>query len=389
MNDRSLRQIVSSLGASNGYPREDGFDITVASEVMAVFCLASDLADLEARLGRMVVAESYGKRPITAADINASPAMAVLLKDAFQPNLVQTLEGTPALVHGGPFANIAHGCNSVVATKAALALGDFVVTEAGFGADLGAEKFFDIKCRKAGLVPDAAVIVATVRALKMHGGLPKDALGREDLAALDAGFANLARHVENVGKFGMPIVVGINRFVTDTDAEMAFLVEACRTRLGVEAIVCTHWADGSAGSEALARAVVALTEAPRKRPFEPLYPDTLSLMAKIETIAREIYHAGSVVADAKTVKRLKELEAAGHGSLPVCIAKTQSSFSADPSLIGAPSGHALPIRDVRLSAGAGFVVVICGDIRTMPGLPRVPAAERIRLGAGGEVEGLS
>jgi formate--tetrahydrofolate ligase len=389
MNDRSLRQIVSSLGPTNGYPREDGFDITVASEVMAVFCLAEDLRDLEARLGRMVVAESYGKRTITAADIKASPAMTVLLKDAFQPNLVQTLEGTPALVHGGPFANIAHGCNSVVATKTALALGDFVVTEAGFGADLGAEKFFDIKCRKAGLAPDAAVIVATVRALKMHGGLPKDDLGREDLAALEAGFVNLARHVDNVGKFGVPIVVGINRFGTDTDAELAFLVEACRSRLGVEAIVCTHWAEGSAGAEQLARAVVALTETPRAKPFQPLYADSISLMAKIETIAREIYHAGSVVADARVVKRLKELEAAGHGALPVCIAKTQSSFSADPSLMGAPTGHALPVRDVRLSAGAGFVVAICGDIRTMPGLPRVPAAERIRLGTNGLVEGLS
>eukprot|EP01037_Dinobryon_pediforme_P021609 gene21609-22524_t len=390
MNDRALRQIVSSLGgAANGYPREDGFDITVASEVMAVFCLATDLADLEARLGRMVVAEGPDRRSITAADIKASAAMTVLLKDAFQPNLVQTLEGTPAFVHGGPFANIAHGCNSVSATNTALRLADYVVTEAGFGADLGAEKFFDIKCRKAGLAPDAAVIVATVRALKMHGGVKKDDLGRENLAALEVGFANLARHVENVGKFGVPVVVGINRFVTDTDAEMAFLVEACRSRLGVEAIVCTHWGEGSAGSEALARAAVALTDAPRARPFAPIYPDDMPLLEKVETIAREIYRAGSVSANARIRKRFADLEAAGYGSLPICIAKTQSSFSADPELKGAPTGHVLPVREVRLSAGAGFLVVICGDIMTMPGLPKVPAAEHIRLGSDGLIEGLS
>jgi formate--tetrahydrofolate ligase len=388
MNDRALRHIVQSLGSGNGFSREDGFDITVASEVMAVFCLASDLSDLESRLGRMVVAESANKRTLTAADIKASPAMAVLLKDAFQPNLVQTLEGTPALVHGGPFANIAHGCNSVVATKTALALGDYVVTEAGFGADLGAEKFFDIKCRKAGLAPDAAVVVATVRALKMHGGLDKHALGHENLAALEAGFANLARHVKNVGKFGVPVVVGINRFTTDAEAELAFLVEACRTRLGVTAIVSTHWGDGSAGAEALARAVVDVVETGSAH-FAPLYGDDLPLLDKIETIAREIYHAGSVVVEAKAAKRLEELEAAGFGHLPVCIAKTQSSFTADPTQMGAPEGHVLPVREVRLSAGAGFVVAICGDIRTMPGLPRVPSAERIRLGVGGVIEGLS
>lgn len=388
MNDRALRHIVQSLGSGNGFSREDGFDITVASEVMAVFCLAEDLADLEARLGQMAVADSFGKRMLTAADLKASPAMAVLLKDAFQPNLVQTLEGTPALVHGGPFANIAHGCNSVVATKTALALGDYVVTEAGFGADLGAEKFFDIKCRKAGLAPDAAVVVATVRALKMHGGLDKHALGSEDLAALERGFANLARHVENVGKFGVPVVVGINRFTTDTDTELAFLVAACRDKLGVEAIVCTHWANGSAGAEALAHAVVATVEAGQSN-FAPLYPDELPLLDKIVTVAREIYHAGSVVVEAKAQKRLEDLQALGFGNLPVCIAKTQSSFSADPTLMGAPEGHVLPVREVRLSAGAGFVVAICGDIRTMPGLPRVPAAERIRLGEGGLVEGLS
>lgn len=389
MNDRALRHIVQSLGAGNGFSREDGFDITVASEVMAVFCLARDLDDLEARLGRMVIAESLNKRTLTAADIKASPAMAVLLRDALQPNLVQTLEGTPALVHGGPFANIAHGCNSVIATRSALALGDYVVTEAGFGADLGAEKFFDIKCRKAGLAPDAAVIVATARALKMHGGVAKDALGTENLAALEAGFANLARHVENVGKFGVPVIVGINRFVTDTDAELDFLVRTCREKLGVEAIICTHWADGSAGSEALARAVVTLAEAEGASQFAPLYPDELPLNAKIETVAREIYHAGSVVFDAKASRRLSELEAAGYGNLPVCIAKTQNSFSADPTVMGAPEGHVLPVREIRLSAGAGFVVAICGDIRTMPGLPRVPAAERIRLDKSGHIEGLS
>jgi formate--tetrahydrofolate ligase len=390
MNDRSLRAIVSSLGGvANGFPREDGFDITVASEVMAVFCLASDLADLEARLARMVVADTRGKGSVTAGDLKASPSMTVLLKDAFQPNLVQTLEGTPAFVHGGPFANIAHGCNSVRATRTALKLADYVVTEAGFGADLGAEKFFDIKCRKAGLTPDAAVIVATVRALKMHGGVKKDELGREDLTALRAGFANLARHVENVAKFGVPAVVGINRFVSDTEAEHRLIVDLCRSELGVEAIVCSHWAEGSRGSEALAHAVVRLAEGPRPKAFAPLYPDDMPLLAKVETIAREIYRAGSVTADSRIVKRFRELEAAGYGGLPICVAKTQSSFSADPELKGAPTGHAIPIREVRLSAGAGFLVVICGDIMTMPGLPKVPSAEHIRLGADGLIEGLS
>ena len=390
MNDRSLRSIVSSLGgAANGFPREDGFDITVASEVMAVFCLSRDLKDLEARLSRMVVAEGRDKGVVTAGDIKAAPAMTVLLKDALQPNLVQTLEGTPAFVHGGPFANIAHGCNSVIATETALRLADYVVTEAGFGADLGAEKFFDIKCRKAGLAPDAAVIVATVRALKMHGGVKKEELGKENVAALEAGFANLARHVENVGKFGVPVVVGINRFVTDTDAEMEFLVEACRAQLGVEAIVCTHWADGSKGSEALAHAVVKLAEATRAKPFAPIYGDDIPLLDKVKTIATEIYRAGAVAADAKIVKRFKDLEAAGYGRFPICVAKTQSSFSADPEVKGAPTGHTLPIREVRLSAGAEFLVVICGDIMTMPGLPKVPAAEHIKLGADGQIEGLS
>jgi len=357
MNDRALRQVVSSLGgASNGFPREDGFDITVASEVMAVFCLATDLADLEARLARMVVAETRGKGSVTAGDLKASPSMTVLLKDAFQPNLVQTLEGTPAFVHGGPFANIAHGCNSVRATRTALKLADYVVTEAGFGADLGAEKFFDIKCRKAGLAPDAAVIVATVRALKMHGGVKKEDLGKENLAALEAGFANLARHVENVGKFGVPAVVGINKFVSDTDAELQLIVDLCRDKLGAKAIVCTHWGEGSKGSEELARAVVEIAEGPKATGFKPLYPSEMPLLAKVETIAKEIYRAGSVVADSKIKKRFKDLEAAGYGDLPICVAKTQSSFSADPEIKGAPTGHAIPIREVRLSAGAGFLV---------------------------------
>jgi formate--tetrahydrofolate ligase len=390
MNDRALRSVVSSLGGSaNGFPREDGFDITVASEVMAVFCLSRDLADLEARLSRMVVAESRDKAAVTAGDVKAAAAMTVLLKDALQPNLVQTLEGTPAFVHGGPFANIAHGCNSVIATETALRLADYVVTEAGFGADLGAEKFFDIKCRKAGLEPDAAVIVATVRALKMHGGVKKEDLGKENLEALEKGFANLTRHVENVAKFGVPVIVGINRFVTDTDAEMKLLVDACRDRLGVQAIVCTHWADGSAGAETLARAVVDMIEAPRPTPFAPIYPDEMPLLQKVETIAREIYRAGAVAADGKIVKRFKDLEAQGFGRFPICIAKTQSSFSADPDVKGAPTGHTLPIREVRLSAGAEFLVVICGDIMTMPGLPKIPAAEHIRLGADGLIEGLS
>ncbi|KPL55320.1 formate--tetrahydrofolate ligase [Prosthecomicrobium hirschii] len=390
MNDRALRSIVSSLGGvSNGFPREDGFDITVASEVMAVFCLATDLADLEARLARMVVAETRGKGSVTAGDLKASPSMTVLLKDAFQPNLVQTLEGTPAFVHGGPFANIAHGCNSVRATRTALKLADYVVTEAGFGADLGAEKFFDIKCRKAGLAPDAAVIVATVRALKMHGGVKKEDLGKENLAALEAGFANLARHVENVGKFGVPAVVGINKFVSDTDAELQLIVDLCRDKLGAKAIVCTHWGEGSKGSEELARAVVEIAEGPKATGFKPLYPSEMPLLAKVETIAKEIYRAGSVVADSKIKKRFKDLEAAGYGDLPICVAKTQSSFSADPEIKGAPTGHAIPIREVRLSAGAGFLVVICGDIMTMPGLPKIPSAEHIRLGADGQIEGLS
>jgi formate--tetrahydrofolate ligase len=388
MNDRALRQTVSSLGgASNGFPREDGFDITVASEIMAIFCLATDLDDLEARLGRIVVGRTRDKRPVTAADLKATGAMSVLLKDALMPNLVQTLEGTPAFVHGGPFANIAHGCNSAIATRAALKLADYTVTEAGFGADLGAEKFFDIKCRKTGLKPAAAVIVATVRALKMHGGAAKEALGTEDLGALQAGLANLARHVGNIRKFGVPPIVAINHFVSDTDAEHALIANYCRNHLGVEAVICRHWAQGGAGTEELAHKVVALAES-GEADFAPLYPDEMPLWQKLETVAREIYGAQGISGDAKVRARFAELEADGHGHLPVCVAKTQYSFSADPTLRGAPSGHIVPVREVRLSAGAGFVVAICGDIMTMPGLPRVPAAERIHIDAQGRIEGL-
>jgi formate--tetrahydrofolate ligase len=388
MNDRALRSLVTSLGgASNGFPREDGFDITVASEVMAIFCLATDLADLEARLGRIVVGRRRDKSPITAADLKAPGAMTVLLKDALMPNLVQTLEGTPAFVHGGPFANIAHGCNSVIATRAALKLADYVVTEAGFGADLGAEKFFDIKCRKAGLKPDVAVVVATVRALKMHGGVARDALSAENLPALEAGLSNLARHVENLRKFGVPPIVAINHFISDTPAEHALIQNFCRNHLGVEAVICRHWAQGGAGTEELAAKVAALVES-GEADFAPLYPDALPLREKLEKVAREIYGAAGISADARVSARFAELEAAGHGDLPICVAKTQYSFSADPTLRGAPSGHIVPVRELRLAAGAGFVVAICGDIMTMPGLPRQPAAERIHVDANGQIEGL-
>jgi formate--tetrahydrofolate ligase len=388
MNDRSLRAINSSLGGvKNGFPREDGFDITVASEVMAVFCLASGLRDLEERLGRIVIGYRHDLTPVTAADLQAPGAMAVLLKDALQPNLVQTLEGNPAFVHGGPFANIAHGCNSVIATKAALKLADYVVTEAGFGADLGAEKFFNIKCRKAGLDPAAAVIVATVRALKMHGGVPKDELGAANTAALSAGLVNLERHVRNVQGFGVPVVVAINHFTGDTPAEHELIRQFCAARLGVKAIICRHWADGSAGSADLARAVVALAEGQREG-FRPLYPDAMPLAEKIRTIATRIYGASDIALDARASDRLAELEAAGYGHLPICVAKTQYSFSANPALRGAPSGHVVPVRDITLSAGAGFVVAICGDIMRMPGLPRSPAAERIHIDAAGRIEGL-
>ena len=387
MNDRALRAIVSSLGGvANGFPREDGFDIVVASEVMAIFCLATSLDDLVQRLGRIVVAETRDRKPVTAKDLSAEGAMAVLLKDALSPNLVQTLEGNPAFVHGGPFANIAHGCNSVVATRAGLKLGDYVVTEAGFGADLGAEKFFDIKCRTADLAPAAAVVVATVRALKMHGGIARDELAGENVAAVRKGGANLARHIRNVKRYGVPLVVAINRFAADTPAELEAVREAARAE-GVEAIVCTHYAEGSKGAEALARYVVGLAESGAAR-FAPLYADDLPLFDKITAIATGLYGASEVIADKAIRDRLRAFEDAGYGRFPVCMAKTQYSFSTDPALRGAPSGHVVPVREVRLSAGAGFIVVICGEIMTMPGLPRVPAANAIQLDADGNVVGL-
>ena len=387
MNDRALRDVVTSLGGvANGFPRQTGFDITVASEVMAIFCLATGPEDLARRLGNIVVGETRDRQPVRAADLKADGPMAVLLKDAMQPNLVQTLENNPAFIHGGPFANIAHGCNSVVATKTALKLADYVVTEAGFGADLGAEKFFDIKCRKAGLAPAAAVVVATVRALKMHGGVAKEDLGQENVAAVAAGLANLARHVENVQRFGVPVVVAINRFSADTDAELA-AVQAAVGELGVAAIEANHWAEGSAGTAELAEHVVALADGAAAA-FKPLYDDAVDLFAKIETIAREIYGAGEVTADSRVRAQLRQWEEAGHGHFPVCMAKTQYSFSTDPALKGAPKGHSLPVREVRLSAGAEFVVAICGEIMTMPGLPRVPAANNIRIDADGRIDGL-
>ncbi|MBP1807124.1 formate--tetrahydrofolate ligase [Rubellimicrobium aerolatum] len=387
MNDRALRDVVVSLGGvANGFPRQTGFDITVASEVMAILCLARDLGDLEARLGEIVVAYRRDRTPVRCRDLKADGAMAVLLRDAMQPNLVQTLENTPAFVHGGPFANIAHGCNSVIATTTALKLGEYVVTEAGFGADLGAEKFFDIKCRKAGLTPAAAVIVATVRALKMNGGVARADLGAEDVEAVRRGCPNLGRHVANVKGFGVPVVVAINHFAGDTEAEIE-AVRAYAAEQGAEAILCRHWAEGSAGIEDLARKVVELAEGGGGN-FAPLYPDAMPLMEKIETIARRIYHAGEVVADKAVREQLRAWEAEGHGHLPVCMAKTPYSFSTDPGLRGAPTGHVVPVREVRLSAGAGFVVAICGEIMTMPGLPRVPAAETIRLNAAGQIEGL-
>ena len=387
VNDRALRAIVQSTGGvGNGFPRESGFDITVASEVMAILCLARDLDDLEERLGRIVIGYTRDRQPVTASDLKAAGAMAVLLAQAIKPNLVQTLEGNPALLHGGPFANIAHGCNSVIATRTALALGDFVVTEAGFGADLGAEKFFDIKCRQAGLDPAAAVIVATVRALKMNGGVAKADLGTEDVDAVRRGSVNLIRHIENVRQFGVPVVVAINHFTSDTDAEIEVLREAAASQ-GAGAHVCRHWADGGAGAEDLAHAVAALVADDGAR-FQPLYADDLPLIDKIHAVATRIYRADSVAASPAILSQLKRWEEAGYGQLPVCMAKTQYSFSADPTLLGAPTGHVLPVREVKLSAGAGFVVAICGEIMTMPGLPRVPAAESIRLDANGEIEGL-
>ncbi|MGJ8571236.1 MAG: formate--tetrahydrofolate ligase [Hoeflea sp.] len=387
MNDRALRDIVVNLGGvANGFPRQTGFDITVASEVMAILCLAKDLEDLQQRLGSIVVAYRRDKTPIHCRDIKADGAMTVLLKDAMQPNLVQTLENNPAFVHGGPFANIAHGCNSVVATTTALKLADYVVTEAGFGADLGAEKFFDIKCRKAGLKPDAAVIVATVRAMKMNGGVKKDDLGAENVSAVKKGCANLGRHVQNVKMFGVPVVVAINHFVTDTDAEIQAVKDYVAT-LGVEAILCKHWAKGSAGIEDLANKVVELAESGQAQ-FAPLYPDEMPLFDKIETIAKSIYHAGEVIAEKSVREQLRQWEAQGYGHLPICMAKTQYSFSTDSNLRGAPTDHTVPIREVRLSAGAGFIVVITGEIMTMPGLPRTPSSEKIFLNDKGQIEGL-
>ena len=387
MNDRALRDIVCSLGGvSNGFPRQTGFDITVASEVMAIFCLAKDLKDLEERLGKIVVGYTRQREAIYARDLNAQGPMTVLLKDALMPNLVQTLENNPAFIHGGPFANIAHGCNTVSATRAALKLGEYVVTEAGFGADLGAEKFFDIKCRKAGLNPQAVVIVATVRALKMHGGVAKSDLAGENVEAVKAGLENLGRHIRNIGQFGVPAVVAINRFTLDTDAELSAVKEYTE-QFGVEAVECNHWGEGSKGTIDLANKVVEIVEGGGSQ-FRTLYNDDLPLFDKINTIARNIYGADEAIADKKIRDQLRQWEEDGYGDLPICMAKTQYSFSTDPNLLGAPTGHVVPVREVRLSAGAGFIVAICGAIMTMPGLPRVPAANSIHLDDEGLVQGL-
>jgi formate--tetrahydrofolate ligase len=387
MNDRSLREIVSSLGGpGNGYPRETGFDITVASEVMAILCLAQDLQDLERRLGNIVIGYTREKSAITASDLEANGAMTVLLKDAMMPNLVQTLENNPAFIHGGPFANIAHGCNTVLATKTALKLADYVVTEAGFGADLGAEKFFDIKCRKANLSPSAAVIVATIRAIKMHGGVAKEDLNKENLKAVEAGLANLGRHIENVESFGVPAVVAVNNFTSDTEAEFQIVKNYCEG-LGVEAILCTHWENGSSGITALAQKVANLADSNQKQ-FRYLYDDSDSLWVKVNSIAKTIYGASEVVADKLIRDQFKNYEAAGYGKFPICMAKTQYSFSTDPNLKGAPSGHVVPIREIRLAAGAEFIVVVTGDVMTMPGLPREPAANTIGIDLKANVHGL-
>ena len=387
INDRALRDITVGLGGiANGFARETGYDITVASEIMAIFCLANSVKDLERRLGNIVVGQTRRREAVTAKDLQADGAMTVLLKDALMPNLVQTLENNPAFVHGGPFANIAHGCNSVMATEAALHLSDYVITEAGFGADLGAEKFFDIKCRKAGLKPDATVIVATIRALKMHGGVKRDELNTKNVDAVRLGIANLKRHIENVKKFGVPPVIAINRFSSDTDAEIA-AVASVAAEAGAEVVVCTHWSDGSAGTEELAHKVVEIAESDNAD-FVPIYSDEMGLFDKINTIAREIYGASEATAEKGLTDQLKKWEDEGYSHLPVCMAKTQYSFSTDPDLKGAPSDHIVPIREVRLSAGAEFIVAICGNIMTMPGLPRVPAANSIRLNNEGIVEGL-
>ena len=387
MNDRSLRSINVNLGGiANGYPREDGFDITVASEIMAIFCLSNDLKDLEKRIGNITIGYTRERKPIYAKDLNAQGPMTVLLKDAIRPNITQTLENNPAIIHGGPFANIAHGCNSVIATKTGLKLSDYVVTEAGFGADLGAEKFFDIKCRKSNLNPDCVVIVATIRALKMHGGTSKEELKKENTAALKKGLVNLERHISNIKKFNLPVVVAVNHFITDTEKEVKTLIDFCNN-LKVKVSLCTHWSNGGEGTKELAKNVVEICNN-NKNKFKFLYEDKTPLFKKIETIAKEIYHASEVVADTKIREQLKDFETKGYGNLPICVAKTQYSFSTDPSLKGAPSGHVLPIREVRLSSGAEFIVVICGAIMTMPGLPKVPAADFIKINNKGEIEGL-
>ena len=387
MNDRALRSINCGLGGpGNGFPRQEGYDITVASEVMAIFCLATDLDDLKARLDKIVVGYTRDHKAVHASEILGTGAMSVLLKDALAPNLVQTLENNPAIIHGGPFANIAHGCNSVIATKAGLKMADYVVTEAGFGADLGAEKFFDIKCRSADLAPDAAVIVATTRALKMHGGVSKEDLNNEDLDALQDGCVNLVRHIENVKSFGVPVVVGINRFTQDTDSEIALIKEIAAAN-GVKAIECTHWAEGGAGTEELAREVAHIADSGTAS-FAPLYPNEMPIWDKIKTVATRLYRADDIIADQKIRDQIRNLQDSGYGHFPVCIAKTQYSFSTDPNLKGAPTDHIMAIREVRLSAGAGFIVVVCGDIMTMPGLPRVPAANHIAIDDKGEVVGL-
>ena len=387
MNDRSLRSIVVDLGGiANGYPRQDGFDISVASEIMAIFCLSKDLKDLEKRIGNITIGYTRDKKPIYAKDLKAEGPMTVLLKDAIRPNITQTLENNPAIIHGGPFANIAHGCNSVIATKTALKLSDYVITEAGFGADLGAEKFIDIKCRKSGLKPDCVVIVATIRALKMHGGVKKDELKKENLDALKKGLTNLERHINNTRKFGVPVAVAVNHFATDSNKEVNFLIDFCKN-FGVEISLCTHWSDGGNGTKDLASTVVKICNK-SKNTFRFLYEDKLPLFKKIEKIGQEIYHASEVVADTKVRNQLKDFEKKGYGKLPICVAKTQYSFSTDPNLKGAPTGHVLPVREVRLSSGAEFIVVICGEIMTMPGLPERPAAEYIKVNKDGEVEGL-
>jgi formate--tetrahydrofolate ligase len=387
MNDRSLRSININLGGvANGFPREDGFDITVASEIMAIFCLSNNLEDLEKRIGNITIAYTRDKKPVYAKDLKAQGPMTVLLKDAIRPNVTQTLENNPAIIHGGPFANIAHGCNSVIATKTGLKLADYVITEAGFGADLGAEKFLDIKCRKSNLKPSCVVIVATIRALKMHGGVAKDDLKNENVQALKKGLVNLERHIENVKKFGLPVTIAVNHFIKDTDNEVKALIEFC-DGLGVKASLCTHWANGGEGTKELATHVVNLCEKNEAK-FQFLYESKIPLFEKIETIAKEIYRANEVIADTKIRDQLRSFEDAGYGELPICIAKTQYSFSTDPNLKGAPIGHVLPIREIRLSSGAEFIVVVCGAVMTMPGLPRVPAADSIKLNKDGEIEGL-